>query len=277
MKNLLEFSGLTVSLPSSLAKAGSEKECQNGFKVVLHDINFSLSYGQMVAIIGPNGAGKSTLIKAILNLIPYKVAGSSIEGQPLEDLRDKARAKILSYVPQSIELMGEITVYQWCEMARFSHQSFGFGLGNSDKAAIDYAINACDLQSLKMVSMNNLSGGERQRALIAGALAQEAKVIVLDEPTSHLDPGHAIEILSLLRRLNKECGQTIICVSHDINQVYQYFDFVYALKNGEYLFDGATELVINRTALSQLYYQNFIEIPYSNTLFFFFFLVSNEK
>lgn len=277
MKNLLEFSGLTVSLPSTSPRIGSKKNIQNDTKTVLQNVNFSLSAGQMVAIIGPNGAGKSTLIKAILNLIPYTVNKSYIEGRPTDNLKDITRAKILSYVPQSVEFLGETNVYQWCEMARFSYQNFGFNLRDSDKNAIDLAINACDLNSLKTVPMNNLSGGERQRALIAGALAQEAKIIVLDEPTSHLDPGHAIEILSLLRQLNKEHDQTIICASHDINQVYQYFDFVYALKKGEYLFDGATERVINQNTLSHLYDQNFIEIPYGNTLFFLPDMVSDEE
>lgn len=255
-KPLLQFLNLNVAHP------------QNALAPILSGIDFVVNAGQMLAIIGPNGAGKSSLLKAILNLIEFNVDKASLNGHELTNLNEKSRAQLLSYVPQFISTINNVSVYEWCKMARFSHQRLGFSLSDKDKQAIDYAIKACDLERLKDSSMLALSGGEHQRALIAGALAQDAKIILLDEPCSHLDPAHAIEILNLLKKLNLENKQTIICVSHDINQVYQYFDYIFALKSGCRLFSGETKKELTVATLKSLYQHDFVCLNHKSTQLF---------
>ena len=231
---------------------------QSSDKIRLNHLSLDVESGSRVAIIGPNGAGKSTALQALLQLIPATFQSLQYFNQNIQTLSRKKLAKLVAYVPQTHPNL-TISVWDWCVYARFPYQKFGFFLTQEEHDIINVILEKTVLTHYKDTPLSHLSGGERQRAFIAGALCQETPIIFLDEPTNFLDPKQAHELLKLVHDISIEMNKTIISVTHDVNEVTHYFTHCLAIKNGEKLFYGQTQDVINTDNLFSLYNYRFTE------------------
>ena len=166
-------------------------------RLVLTDISFSIGSGELVALIGPNGSGKTTLLKTLLGFLPAKNGQVSLQDRPLRAYPVKERAKTIAYVSQQPALTFPLTSYELVSLGRYPHAS-RFNFSSADAAAVESALEQTDSGHLKERYFGTLSGGEKQKILIARALAQSARILLLDEPTLHLDLYYQLQILAAL-------------------------------------------------------------------------------
>lgn len=213
-------------------------------KNILNDLNFSVYSGDFLTIIGPNGAGKTTLLKCIMRIHESNGGGHiKISDKIIHDYSQKKLATILSYVPQSTAVTAPFSVHEFVQMGRYPYSSPFVTATAEDREAVEKALLRTGTTHMKKRYLNTLSGGERQKVIIAAALAQGARVMLLDEPTTFLDPKHQVEIYNLLAELNHDEDITIISVTHDVTTALMIGERILALKEGSIIFDGqATEL-----------------------------------
>ncbi|MBN4074171.1 ABC transporter ATP-binding protein, partial [bacterium AH-315-E10] len=211
-ENLLCVSSLSFSY-------GSER--------VLDDICFNVRLGETIAIVGPNGSGKSTLLKIIMRVLQHD-SSILLQGTDLQAYSQGELARIITYVPQQMQVEQDWTVREFVAMSRYPHRSAFQGLSSQDQNVITEAIMHCDLGDYEDRFMNQLSGGEVQRVLIASAMAQESELMLLDEITSHLDPGHQAALFVILKSL-QEKGKTILSATHDLNAAAIHHQRIIAL------------------------------------------------
>lgn len=187
--------------------------------VILRDITFSLEEGDYLSIIGPNGSGKSTLLKCLLRLHERGVVQgeASILGKALKRCSQKELACMMGYVPQAGGRIPPFTVLELLKLSRYPYRRRHEALNVQDKNCIDEALDLTGMGAFANKKLEKLSGGERQRAFLAAALAQGTNILLLDEPASFLDPRHACELNTLLKKLNREQKKTILTVTHDLN------------------------------------------------------------
>ena len=209
-----------------------------GNRRVLTDFQMSLPQGQIRGLIGPNGSGKSTALQTIAGLIRPVTGEVSIDGAGVHGLPRRALARKLAYLPQHPAAPEDMTVEHLVRQGRFAHVGLLRRYGPEDEEAIGWALESTGLTALAGRSLRELSGGERQRAWIAAALTQQARVLLLDEPTTFLDIGHQVEVLELVHRLSRERGVSVIMAIHDINQAMAVCDAVSLLEKGHLKFDG---------------------------------------
>lgn len=230
---------------------------------VLHDINISIVEGDFIGIIGPNGAGKSTLLKILSNNISPTVGHVRFRGRDLNSYRAKSLAKQISVVHQSLENILPFTVYDFLRMGRFPHQGIWEIETSEDQEIIRHAMEMTKITHLRERKLSELSGGERQLVRIAQSLAQSSDVILLDEPISHLDISHSIQIMDILYKLNRN-GATIITVLHDINIASDYCSRIIGIKSGRIFIDGTPSEVLTYENLEGLY--DTVCVVYENPL-----------
>jgi iron complex transport system ATP-binding protein len=197
-----------------------------------------MTKGEIRALIGPNGSGKSTALQALAGLIKPSEGRADIEGVAVASMSRKAIAKRLAFLPQQPAAPDEMTIAQLVRQGRFPHVGLFRSYDRRDEDAIEWALESTGLTGLADRTLQELSGGERQRAWISAALAQEADILLLDEPTSFLDIGYQVEVLDLVHRLSRERGVTIVMAIHDINQAIAISDRISLLEKGELRFDG---------------------------------------
>lgn len=228
-------------------------EFSYGKNKVLDDISFKIPDGKVTTIIGANGCGKSTLFNVMTkNLKPQK--GSVIlDGKDINTISLKAFAKQAAIVHQYNTAPNDITVETLVGYGRLAHRKFAHQNKEEDEKYIERALKAASLEDLRKCNISELSGGQRQRAWIAMALAQNTKILLLDEPTTYLDIKYQIDILRLVRSLNEEYGMTIVMVLHDINQAAYYSDCIAAMKHGKIIASGTPEEVITTEIISETY------------------------
>lgn len=219
----------------------------------IEGLNVQLQEGKVTTIIGPNGSGKSTLLNLFAN--QFKPQGGEIffESKRLQEIKQKDLAKKLAVVYQHNSAPNDITVEGLIYYGRVPHKKFWEIDNEQDKEIVDWAIEVTNLGGLKDKSLVGLSGGERQRAWIAMALAQKPKILFLDEPTTYLDIYYQLEILHLVRELNRKHNLTVVMVLHDINQAMQFSDQVIVMKKGHILYDGAVEQVFTEEMIEEVY------------------------
>ncbi|HEX6770053.1 MAG TPA: ABC transporter ATP-binding protein, partial [Candidatus Binatia bacterium] len=207
--------------------------------------------GELIALIGPNGSGKTTLLKIMLGLLPPGSGEVNLLNQPLATYQAKARARTIAYVSQQPALSFPLTVRELVALGRYPHGGRGRE-SPADTRAIENALDRTAAKDLSNRQFNSLSGGEKQKVLIARALAQSARVLLLDEPTLHLDLNFQLQILSALKRLCVDKGITVITVLHDVNLLSLFADKALLLSGGIQRGFGSVAEVIDENSIKDL-------------------------
>lgn len=220
---------------------------------VIHDFSMDVTAGEMISILGPNGSGKSTVLNAIAKFIAHQDGAVYLDGRDMAHMSVKEVAKTLSILSQVNQSPEDFTVRDLIYYGRLPHKKWYEQKNREDEEIIDWAIEETSLTYLSEKRVAVLSGGERQRVWIALALAQKPKVLMLDEPTTYLDICHQIEVLELLRSLNRRLGLTIIMVLHDLAHAARYSDRVVVLKDGGVVAEGKPEAVLTRELIREVY------------------------
>ena len=216
-------------------------------------LSFAIERGEIFGVIGPNSAGKTSLLRLLTRVVRPQRGEIRLDGRPLEALPPWELARAIAVVPQDAPRPFPFTVAQLVLMGRYPHAPRRFFEDAADVAAARAAMLATETLALGALPLDQLSGGERQRALLARALAQEARLLVLDEPTAHLDLRYQAETAALLRRLNRESGMTILLVSHDLNLAAELCDRLLLLRAGEIARAGAPIDVLEQGLLEDVF------------------------
>lgn len=218
----------------------------------LNGANIQVGAGELVAVLGPNGAGKSTLLRLLAGVARADRGRVDWKGQPVQSLPSRVRARAVALVPQALVALPEVDVRTFTAYGRYAHLgSFGRPT-TSDRAAVDRALAEADLADLADRPLTALSGGQRQRALIARALAQEADLFLIDEPTNALDPEHQLIVFELIASLTC-AGRAAVVVTHDLNLASQFSTRAALLSEGRVVADGPVAEVIRRDVLQPVY------------------------
>ncbi len=224
----------------------------NGRKV-LHDVSFSAEAGTMLCLLGPNGSGKTTLLKCLLRLLKHSSGAVLLDGQPAEQYSSGRLAQMVAYVPQTPSSAFAFTVRQIVLLGRTPHLGpMGFET-DLDHRVVKAAMEMTEVHQFADRTLDELSGGEAQRVMIARALAQQPQIMLLDEPTSHLDIRNQLLIYRMMHRLAHDWNMAIVCVSHDVNLAGRFADRLVLMREGKVLAAGACDEVIRRDVLSKAY------------------------
>ncbi|MGI5819339.1 MAG: ABC transporter ATP-binding protein [Armatimonadota bacterium] len=227
--------------------------CGYDGREVVAGVDMALRRGEFLGLIGPNGSGKTTLLRALAGRLAPTSGEVLLEGTPMRARPRREVARTLAVVPQISSPPFEFTVGEIVAMGRTPHLGRLEGEGSHDRAAIERALALTHTERLRDRPVTELSGGEFQRVVIARALAQEAPVMLLDEPAAHLDIGHQVDIFDLLLRLNRNEERSILCVSHDLNLAARYCDRLVAVADGAVAAEGTPAEVLTEECVSELY------------------------
>jgi len=223
-----------------------------GTRDVLEGIDLTIGPG-LCAFIGPNGAGKSTLIRALAGLIAPRSGRVELDGVDLRAMSRGAIARRLAVVPQVFDTLFPFTVREIVALGRTARLRAFAGPGDTDRQAVGRAIELLDLGHLARRRIDTLSGGERQRAVLAMALAQEADVLLLDEPTVHLDPAHQRATLALVRDLARRNGIAAAAVLHDLNLASAMAERIVIVDGGRIVADGPPAVVLTQDSVERVF------------------------
>ncbi|MFL5627631.1 MAG: ABC transporter ATP-binding protein [Ktedonobacteraceae bacterium] len=225
-----------------------------GGQLVIPELSLQITLGTITALVGPNGSGKSTVLKALARLISPKAGVVYLEGRAIASLPTREVAQQLAMLPQGPGAPDELTVGELVEQGRYPHAGPLRMLREQDHVAITQALTQANMLDLRQRRLDSLSGGERQRAWIALALAQATPILLLDEPTTFLDVGHQLEVLTLIQQLNRTQGKTIILVLHDLNQAARYAERMVVLRAGRVVADGPPREVLTAALLADVFH-----------------------
>lgn len=238
---MLEIKNLSVSI------GGNE---------IVHDITFSAGKAENISLIGANGAGKTTLLRAVSSLLKH--SGSVLaNGAEVTAMSEKERAKLISFVPQGAEVTGDFEVMHFLELSRYPYRKPWEKISAEDRTAIENALELTNTKKFADRKIGTLSGGERQRVLIAGAIAQESGILLLDEPLTYLDPVQRIGISEIIRKIARS-GKLVITVTHEINEALVFSDRILALCGGRLVFDGTPDELVEKGTLETLFNSGFV-------------------
>lgn len=233
----LEFRGVEVRYGATRAVAG---------------FNGVVGSGEWLGLIGPNGAGKSSLLRAAVGLVASS-GDVLIDGVPLVQRSHRQRASLIAYVPQDPLLPEDMTGREYVLLGRSPYISYFGSPTRNDRAIADDVLEQLDLHGFGQRRLGSLSGGERQRLVIARALAQEAPILLLDEPTSSLDIGHQQQAMELVARLRRERSLTVVSAMHDLTLTGIYSDRLVLMHEGHLVADGAPATVLRPETLAEFY------------------------
>jgi iron complex transport system ATP-binding protein len=241
----IELRGVTVEL---------------GGRAVVDGVDATVGDGEWLALIGPNGAGKTTLLRAVARLVPYR-GSILLGGRPSEELQRVELSRLLAVVPQEPSTPPWMTVAEYVLLGRTPHLGTLAKEGRRDREAAARALARLDLLEYRERKLGTLSGGEKQRAVVARALAQEARIVLLDEPTAALDIGHQQQALELLDVLRGESDLTLVAAMHDLTLAAQYADRMLLLDHGSVAADGLPRDVLTVDALALHYGASIDVVP----------------
>ncbi len=224
-----------------------------GDGLVLKDVTLTVEPGEMVACIGPNGSGKSTLLKVAAGVLRPCLGQVHLDGHSLGALSRRQVAQRVAVMPQSFQIPFAFTVSEVVFLGRTPYIRTFAGAGQADHEATSKAMAEAGVNGLAGRLFQELSGGERQKAVLAMALAQEPQLLLLDEPTAHLDIHHQVEILNLVQRLNREQGVTVLAAIHDLNLAALYFSRLVLLKGGRVQADGVPSEVLTPETIASAF------------------------
>lgn len=222
-------------------------------KFVLQDIGFTIDKGSMFGIIGPNGSGKTTLFKGITGELKTYAGDVILSNKTVRKMGHRERARSIAVVAQHIHAT-DITVEDYVLMGRLPHrEQFQLFESTEDYRIAHHYMQLTNVYHLKDTFMSRISGGEQQLSNIARALTQQPDLLLLDEPTSHLDITHQVQILNLIQRLNEETNLTVLMIIHDLNLAGEYCDYLLMLNNGRMFKQGLPDEVLNYQVIEDGY------------------------
>ncbi|MDR0443754.1 MAG: ABC transporter ATP-binding protein [Treponema sp.] len=220
---------------------------------VIRNINLKAVKGECLCILGPNGCGKSTLLKSIARIIDYR-GSVLLEGRDLSTFSRREMAKKLALLGQSVSVFFPYTIYQTTALGRYAHsEGFSENLSADDTAIVEETLKKLDIWDIRHRMIDELSGGQLQRVFLAMTVAQNPEVILLDEPTSHLDLKYQIDLLGFLKSWIKENNKTLIGVFHDLNMARNFGDTALIMSGGQVTARGTVEEALNSNAAEAAY------------------------
>lgn len=222
-------------------------------RVVVDGLDVAIPPGRITAIVGANACGKSTLLRALARLLSPRAGSVQLDGHALHSIPTRELAQRLGILPQSPVAPEGLTVVDLVGRGRSPHQTWWRQWSRSDEQAVHDALRATAMTDLADRPVDELSGGQRQRAWIAMAVAQGTPVLLLDEPTTYLDLAHQIDVLDLIKDLNRHEKRTVVMVLHDLNQACRYADHVIAMKAGAIAAEGAPAEVITAQTVEDVF------------------------
>ena len=225
-----------------------------GRKEVLKELSLDIDENKLTGIIGPNGCGKSTLAKNIIKYINGKFESFKIMDTDIRELTHKKIAQLISYIPQKSIIIPNISVFDYVLLGRFPLLKNSWdNYTKKDYEIVENNINLLNIKELRDRNIETLSGGELQKALLARALAQEAKILLLDEPTSALDLNNAVEFMKILKNISIQKEISVIIIIHDLNLASLFCDSLIILKDGRFIEKGSPKEVINEENIKSVY------------------------
>ena len=231
-------------------------------QLVLQDVSFSLHAGEVLAVIGPNGVGKSTLIRVLSRVVKLRHGKVEIMGRDLGDYDNEELARCIAVVPQATRLPNGFTAWETVLLGRTPHLNWLGQVSKSDEDIARYAMQQTNTLQFSARHIGEVSGGEQQRLLLARALTQAAPILLLDEPTAHLDLQHQLTLLKMVQQLAHECNLAVLITLHDLNLVSRFADQVALLNNGRLQAIGTPEKVLTAPLLSETYNVPLSVIPH---------------
>jgi iron complex transport system ATP-binding protein len=250
----------------------SDLECGYDDGFILKGINLSIKPDKMVGVIGPNGSGKTTLLRAISRVLPIKNGSIKFNRRDINSLSQKEIARNIAVAGNDTEIHFDISVEDFVSLGRIPHQkAFQFFESKKDHHIVSNALEMTGMLKFRKRSINKLSAGEKQMVIIAKALAQKPKLLLLDEPIVHLDISHQKYILDLIKRLNRRNKLNIIVVLHELNLAAEYCDHLVLMHQGTVYKTGTPEQVLEKETIKQIYKTDIQikENPFSNKPFVF--------
>ena len=245
MAPLVEFAGVAFGYPRpALSREG-------GFS--LTDVSFVVEPGEIFGVIGPNSAGKTTLLRLLTRVVSADRGEIRLAGRPIAPMAHAELARQVAVVPQDTPRPFPFTVEQLVLMGRYPHGPGRFFENDEDRALARTAMAATGVLDLADLPLEQLAGGERQRAMLARALAQQPQLLVLDEPTSHLDLRYQLQTAALLRQVNAEQGTTVLLVSHDLDLAAEVCDRLLLLEAGRIARIGPPQTVLQQDVLERVF------------------------
>lgn len=220
---------------------------------VLSALSVRFAEGRLTALVGPNGCGKSTLLKAIMGFLRPSAGRITLDGRPLEAMSRRARARRIAYLPQENHCPDYLSLAELVELGGYARYSLFGGPTERDRQAFRQALVTVGLDGMGPVQVNALSGGQRQRAWIAMVLAQDADIVLLDEPVNHLDLRYQYAVLELVRELTVGLGKTVVSVLHDLNLTAAFADETTMLRDGRLVASGPTGSVITPANVARVF------------------------
>ena len=225
-----------------------------GKKEVLKELSLDIDENKLTGIIGPNGCGKSTLAKNIIKYINGKFESFKIMDTDIRELSHKKIAQLISYIPQKSTIISNISVFDYVLLGRFPLLKNSWdNYSEKDYEIVENNISLLNIEELRDRNVETLSGGELQKALLARALAQEAKILLLDEPTSALDLNNAVEFMKILKNISIKKEMSVIIIIHDLNLASLFCDSLIILKDGKFIEKGSPKEVINEKNIKSIY------------------------
>ena len=225
-----------------------------GKKEVLKELSLNIDENKLTGIIGPNGCGKSTLAKNIIRYINGKFEYFKIMDIDIRQLSHKKIAQLISYIPQKSTIISNISVFDYVLLGRFPLLKNSWdNYSEKDYEIVENNISLLNIEELRDRNVETLSGGELQKALLARALAQEAKILLLDEPTSALDLNNAVEFMKILKNISIKKNISVIIIIHDLNLASLFCDSLIILKDGRFIEKGSPKEVINEENIKSVY------------------------
>jgi iron complex transport system ATP-binding protein len=234
-----------------LEARGVEHSYRDGPRA-LAGVDLQIRAGELVVVLGPNGSGKSTLLKLLAGLLPVSIGEVRLENRPLSAWSARERAQRIAVVPQFLPALPDFLVSDFVLGGRYAHRERWRAAHARDHACVQAALARCDASEISARSMHEISGGQRQRVLLARALAQEAEILLVDEPTNSLDPEHQVRVFALLAEL-VSAGKSVLVVTHDLNLASQFATRICLLCEGRVVSDGAVAQVLRREVLEPVY------------------------
>ncbi len=231
-----------------------------GDRIVASGLDLDVPDGRFTAVVGANACGKSTMLRALVRLLPPSAGAVLLDGRDVADLRPKALAREVGFLPQGLEVPENIRSRQLVARGRYPHQSIWSTWSAEDERAVDAALAAAGATELADREVDSLSGGQRQRVWIAMVLAQETGHLLLDEPTTFLDLTHQYQLLRMLAEL-RDAGRTVVAVLHDINQACRYADHLVAMKDGRIVAAGPPTEVVDAGLMADVFDLPCIVVP----------------